>query len=461
MPKKRDNTGLKSDVFDLIIVGGGVAGVEIALDSTKKNYKTALIEPNNLGGVCLNTGCIPTKTLLRSSEIYSEVKMAGEFGINVKSVEINFKKIMQRVQNIILGLRKGEQSGLNNSNLTLFKEYASFVGERKVKVGDQIIEGKKIIIATGSKPHIPSIKGINNVNYFVSGTQNDSKEEILNIKKIPKILIILGGGYIGFEYATFFHELGSEIIILEATGRVLNSVDDEILKVLMDKYMNKDFSIITEANILEIKNEKGMKKIYYENNGEKKFVSGDALLIAAGRVPSTFEMHLEKTNVEKDDKGAIKVNDTFETTCKGIYAVGDVVGRLMFAHTAMFEGKIALSNAMENANIKMDFNAIPWAMFVDPTIAAVGNTNPKGNFGVLKAPFSRATRSEIMGNPNGLLKVWYNKKTEKILGAQMIGINSDSLIGEFSALINCNATLKDLRRVIHIHPTLSEVINAI
>lgn len=459
MPKKGASKDLKSADFDLIIIGGGVAGLDIAFESAKKNYKTALIEPNYLGGVCLNTGCIPTKTLLRSSELYSEVKAAGDFGINVKNISVDFKKIMQRAQGIVSNSRNRAQLSLNNNNLTLFKEYASFVGEKKVKVKDKIIEGKKIIIATGSKPHIPPIPGLDKVDYFISGTQNNSKEEILNIKKIPKTLVIIGGGYIGFEFAMFFHELGSEIIILEATGKVLNAVDDEILEVLM-KSLPEDFSVITNANITQVSNEKGLKKIYYsDNKGNKKSVSGDALLVATGRTPSTFEMHPEKTNVEKDERGAIKVNEKFETSCNGVYAVGDVTGKVMFAHTARFEGKIAFSNAMENPGVPgtMDFNAVPWAMFVNPSISGVGKTETGSNVGILKAPFSRAARSEIIGDTTGLMKIWYDKKTEKILGAQMIGLDSDDLIGEFTALINCGATLKELRKIIHVHPTLSEV----
>ena len=464
MGKKEVGQKAKSSrKFDLIVIGGGTAGTQIAFDSTKKNVKTALIEPNFMGGVCLNTGCIPTKTLLRSAELYSEIQNSSEFGISVSGASVDFAAIMQRARGIVDASRKGVELGLNNKNLTIFKDHASFVGERKIQVGEEVIEGNKIIIATGSKPHVPPIPGINEIDYFVSGTQTNSPEDILNIKNLPQTIVIIGGGYIGFEFATFFYELGSKVVILEGMDRVLGMLDSEILEILLKRYDPARFSVLTGIKISKVSAEKGIKKVIFDDNqGKQNSVSGDALLVATGRIPSSFELHPDKSGIKAGKRGEIVVGEFLETSCKGIYAVGDVTGKVMFAHTAKREGVIAMGNALGNSKVKKKFNmdAVPWAVFVNPPIAGVGQTNAKGA-GILKAYFARAARSGIIGNTKGILKVWFNKKSGKILGAEMIGLDSDDLISEFSALISCGGTVENLREVIHIHPTLSEVVDSL
>ncbi len=454
-----------SKKFDLIVIGGGTAGTEIAFEATKAGVKTALVEPNFLGGVCLNTGCIPTKTLLRSAELYSEIQNSSEFGINVSSASVDFAKVMQRAKGIVDASRKGVELGLNNKNLTIFKDHASFVGKKKIKVGAEVIEGSKIIIATGSKPHVPPIPGLNEVDYFVSGTQNNSPEDILNIQQLPQTIVIIGGGYIGFEFATFFYELGSKVIILEGTDSVLRMLDKDVLDILLKRYDPERFSVLTGVKISKVSAEGGNKIIAFtDNQGEQGSVSGDALLVATGRIPSSFELHPSASGIRIGKRGEIIVDDFLETSCKGIYAVGDVTGKVMFAHTAKREGMIAMKNAVSGSKSRKKFNtnAVPWAVFVNPPIAGVGQTgkDAKGA-GVLKSYFARAARSGIIGDTKGILKVWFDKKSKKILGAEMIGLNSDDLISEFSALINCGGTVENLREIIHIHPTLSEVVDSL
>ncbi len=444
--------------FDLIIIGGGTAGVEIAFESTKLKLKTALVEPNLMGGVCLNTGCIPTKTLLFSSHLYSKIKNSEEFGITAPNIKVDFQKIMSRSKEIVDSSRKSVELGLNNPYLKIFKEHAVFTGIKKVKVGKGEITGAKIIIATGSKPHVPPIAGLQSVDYLVSGTPNNSKEDILNIKSLPKSIIIIGGGYIGFEFATFFSELGSKVTILEGTPNVLGVIDDEIREILLKKYSKENFSVLTNTQITKVTQDKGAKNVFFKNKGEKEnSVSGDTLFVATGRIPSSFELHPEKSKIKVSDRKAIIVNKNLETSCKGVYAVGDVTGKFMFAHTAKREGKIALKNITAKNTEEFDTNAIPWAVFTNPPISGVGTTENKSGMSVLKAYFSRTARARIIGEPDGLLKIWFNKKTKKVLGAQMIGLNSDDLIGEFSALINSKSTVDELKKIIHIHPTLSEV----
>ncbi len=449
MQKRRD------DIFDLIIIGSGIAGFDIALQAIKKGCKTAMVDPNDIGGVCLHTGCIPLKSILKSADVYSEAKKAGDFGVNIKGISLDFNKVMQRAKKIISDLQKTAEMSIKNGNLTIFREYASFVSERKVKVGNKIIEGRKVIIATGAKPHMPMIKGLEKTEFFLSGTIGNEKNDIFNIGKIPKTLLVLGGSHAGFDFAVLFSLLGSKVIVLEETGNILPGIDDEILEILLGEYLKDNVSVIKKSRVIEVKEENGMKKIYYsDSKGQKKSVAGDAILIATGKIPNTFEMGLEKAGIEKDERGAIKVNGNMETTCKGIYAVGDVTGT-MSANMAVAGERVAFSNAMDNQGKKVDFSSIPWEMFYNPTIVGVGNTSN----GVMKAMIATSSKSKIIGDYKGIIKVWYDKKTGKIQGMQAIGEETSNLLGEFSALIKFGAKINDLKEMVHPHPSLSEAID--
>jgi dihydrolipoamide dehydrogenase len=464
-PSKNLNSK-SSSKFDLIVVGGGFGGMEAAYGAIKKGLKTALIEPNFFGGVCLNTGCIPTKTLLRSAELSTDILRAGEFGINAPQVSVDFSKIMERAKGIIGDSRKSIELSLNNNNLTIFKDHASFVGERKINVGSEVIEGSRIIIATGSKPHVPPINGLEGVDYFVSGTQENSEKDILSLKQLPETIVIIGGGYIGFEFASFFHALKTKVIILEGMDSVLGVLDEEIRELLLKKYQGDDFQILTGVKIKGISQNENIKEIKFtDSQGKENSVSGDVLFVATGRTPSTSDLNLEKAGVKVDKRGAIIVDENLETNKKGIYAIGDVTGKYMFAHTAKREGHIAFQNSVSSSGKskkKFKVNAIPWSVFTAPPVSGVGITeNKNGKLGVMKAYFSRAQRAKIIGDSDGLLKVWFEKKSKKIVGAELMGLNSDDLIGEFSALIVCGGTIEDLREIIHGHPTLSEVGDAL
>ncbi|MBS3093590.1 dihydrolipoyl dehydrogenase [Candidatus Pacearchaeota archaeon] len=447
---------MQKEEYDLIILGAGTGGVTIALYAASHNIKTALVDPGDLGGICLNRGCIPTKAMLHASHLHKLTGEMKQFGIEISKIEMNFQKIMKRVNEIVLQGRNSLTFNLKNKNITIIKNKGSFISQNEIKAGDKILKGKKIIICTGAKPKVPSIKGLEKVDYLLS-------DDILKINSLPKSLIIVGGGYISLEFATFFNDLGTKVYILEALDRLIGSADFEISKELEKYYVEDGVDIKTSVTISEITKQKKGVKVLYTANGKNLFQEAEEILIATGRAANTFSLNLEIAGIEKEKNGYIKVNEFLETTDKNVYAIGDVNGKSLLAHAAKREAMIVIKNALENKKETMNFDLVPWAVFTSPPIAGIGITDveaKKRNIeaGIMKAEFKRVGKSIIIGETRGLIKIIYNKKNNKLLGCFIIGDKSDELIHEFSALLTAEATIDTMKKIIHIHPTLAEIV---
>lgn len=450
--------------FELMVVGGGTAGLRTAIYASNHGHKTVMIEPGMLGGTCLNKGCIPTKAMLHASHLYETVQNVKKFGIEIPIVKLNFGQLMKRVHSIINDGQSHIKQSLKTSDLTIIRKNAHFINENTVKAGQDEISADKIIICTGANTFIPPIKGLDKVKFLIS-------DDVVNLKKLPKSITIIGGGYISMEFATFFIDLGCEVTILERSDRLLQVLDTDIAEVLIDIYKKKGIKIITHTNIIEVKQDKGVKKVVINDlknpKSKKRIISSEALLLATGRVPNTRELNLESAGVKTDKRGSILVNEELRSSNKIIYAIGDCNGRAMFAHAAKRESHTALENALDGKKSKMNFKIMPWAMFSDPPISGVGlsekqATDKKLKFGMLKANFSRAGRATVMGDTRGFVKVLYDKKSRKILGCVIIGPRADDLIHEFVAVMNSSSpTIDTIRKTIHVHPTLSEVMEAL
>ncbi len=453
-------TSIKEEEFDLIVVGGGTAGLRTALYAASNNYKTALIDPGILGGTCLNTGCIPTKSMLHAANLYKKIVSSKEFGINTEGVSIDFKAVMRRVQKIIKIGQEHISKSLQNTNLEIIKEKASFLSKNSVQAGAKVLRGEKIIICTGAKPRIPSLKGIEKVDYLLS-------DDVLNLDKMPASIIIIGGGYIAIEFATFFSALGSKVTIIERNPRILKDLDEEVTETINKYYTEIGILIKTNSEVIEVKEERGIK-VFYSTLGEDKIqtVVAEELLVAVGRSPFIFGLNLEAAGIKIGNKGNIEVNKYLQTSNPKIYAIGDVNGKAPFAHAAKRESHVALVNALENKKEMFNADLVPWAVFSDPPIAGIGLNEREARerqikYKILKAYFARAGRATVIGDTRGFVKVLYENKSKKILGAIIIGPGADDIIHEFVALMNAHATVDLLRKVIHIHPTLSEVFEAL
>jgi len=440
---------------DVIIIGGGTAGLRLAMKLTNAGKSVALFETGNLGGLggtCLNVGCIPTKALLHASSLFRESKDLAKFGIKVNS-EFNFRKLVERVKGIVKEGQDHIKKSIKRKNLTVVMKAASFINEDTVKAGNVTCSADHIIISTGSKNAIPPIKGLDRVPFLTN-------ETVLDMKRFPKSIIMIGGGYICMEFATFFRELGAKVTILEKAPDILMMLDEDVREELKSLY--KDMTIHTDADIHECRKKKQFE-VDYTVKGKKLKIKADALFVSTGRVPNTEHLDLKNAGVEVDHHCNIIVNEKLQTTNRKIYAVGDCNGKAMFAHAAKRESAIVLHNILNEQKQEMFHDLIPWAVFTHPPIAGVGmNIHMVESKGIpyeVKKSYFTIGRAEIIAHTDGFVKVIIEKGTGKILGAFIIGINADDMIHEFVAVMNsASPTFETIKKTIHVHPTLSEVM---
>ncbi|MBI2138303.1 NAD(P)/FAD-dependent oxidoreductase [Candidatus Woesearchaeota archaeon] len=451
-------------VFDLIVIGGGTAGLKASLECAKRKLHTAIVDPQVLGGTCLNTGCIPSKAMLHASHLFKQLHHLEVFGISVSSPKVDFRKLMQRAQHIVDEGQSAISLSTKNSYITIFREKAAFISKNSIRAGNQVLQGKQFLISTGSRNFIPTIKGIEESGYHTN-------ETILSLDAVPKSVVLIGGGYISFEYATFFSELGSKVAILERLPKVLTMLDNDISEMLVKLYTERGISITTSTDILEITGKGRKKTIHYRsinNPLEKpKEIQAEVIIAAAGRKPNTEGLNLEAVGIKLKPNGGIAVNEHFQTSIPNTYAVGDVIGEMMFAHSASREALLAVENMLGGKKRTRELHLIPWTVFTDPPISGVGFSTieaekKKIDCGILKANFARSAKTRIMDESAGAAKVLYDKKNNHIVGAVLFGAHADDLIHEITALMNSSSpTIDVLRNTIHVHPTISEVFDAL
>lgn len=442
---------------DLAVLGGGPGGYVASIRASKMGLKTAVIERDYLGGVCLNCGCIPTKTLYHVAFILNEIKKAKDFGIDVSEPKLDFKKTMARKDQIIEMQRKGLKSHFKKNNIELIKGSGRIIARDRVAVrtldSQEIeVEAKNIIIATGSsaanvKPFDLSEKGV------------VDNAGILSIEEIPKSLLIIGGGVIGSEFANIFSSLETKVTIIELLPRILSTEDEDVSKVIYNVFRKKGIEIFTDT-IVEKVEKSGDDFICTASGGNK--ITADKVLISVGRRPNSSDIGIEKAGVEVDQKGYIKVDSHLRTNVRGIYAVGDVIGGLQLAHVASEEGKIAAEN-IAGKNKEMDYSVVPWAVFTSPEIGTVGINEAQAGKKNIKVctgifPFSSSGKAYISGETEGFIKVVTDSETGEILGAQMVGPRATDLVHEIAVAMKGEILVDDLVSTIHAHPTFSESV---
>jgi dihydrolipoamide dehydrogenase len=452
-----------TETFDLVVIGGGTGGLRLALRAANAGLKTAIVDSNNkLGGTCLNTGCIPTKALLHAAELYRDFSEAGKFGIEVSGVRANFKKIMGRMRAIVLEGQVHINKSIKTRGLTLVHERAAFVNAKTLQAGKRLLRAKKFVIATGAHPVVPNITGLNSL----SAGQAMVSDDILTLNSLPSSLAIIGGGYIALEFATFFAALGTKVTILEHGPRILKELDSDFTALIETRYKKQGICFLTNCSILEVTETNKNVSVICAQKGKSHVVNASHLLVATGRAPNTSGLCLEKAGVKINEHGGIIVNDMLETTTQDIYAFGDVIGRAPFAHAAKRESYIVVENILHETGMRMPFDTVPWAVFTNPVIAGIGMSEEKAqvagvSYNVQKAAFRRAGRATIIGQTEGFVKLVYERKSRKLLGACCVGPRADDIIHEFVAFLSMHATIDDVHAAIHIHPTLSEVVEAL
>lgn len=444
--------------MSLVIIGAGPGGYVSAIRGAQLGLKVTIIEESEVGGTCLNWGCIPTKAIIASTELLSDIKKAEDFGIKINgNITPDIKKIILRKDNIVKTQIKGIKNIFKYRNIQLIYGSAKFLSKEKIIISSKnneelTLAPKNIIIATGSRPlEIPDLPfdGINII----------SNQEALSLIELPERIAIIGSGPAGCEFANIFNGLGCKVFLIELLQKILPLEDREITDILTKEFKKRDINILT--NINKIKVEKREKEINIQlSNGET--ITVDKILVTAGRRFNSDKINIENLDLKTGSKGEIIVNENMKTNIDGIYAIGDVTGGPLLAHVASFQGIIAVENIL-GANKKMDYSKIPYAIFTSPEIASVGlkeyEAEEKGiKFTKGYFQFRGLGKSHTIGKLQGFVKVLADKVTDKLIGMQIIGPHASELIHEGAIAISNNLRIKDIIDTIHIHPTLSEVI---
>jgi len=442
--------------YDVIVIGSG-CGMNIVTEALAHGLDTALVDKGPLGGTCPNLGCIPSKMLIFTADRIAEIQEAKKLGVEAEIRNIDFNSIMERMRKSVRENQEHMRHGLSQiKDLGFFEGEGHFIDDYTIEVDGERIKGDKIFVASGSRPLIPPIKGLDSVDFLTN-------ETVLQLKEKPESLIIIGGGYIAVEYGHFFAAMGSKVTILEMADRLVLAEEPEVSE-LLKKELSRRMDVYTDVQAEEVKGN-GHKVTVIVGDlkaGRKKEFTAQTLLVAVGRRSNADLLKVENTGIEVDQRGFIKVDEYLKTSKKGIFAVGDANGQQMFTHVANREAMLAADNAIHGSKLKMDYSAAPHAVYSHPQIASVGLTeeNARKTHKVLvgKAKYLDVAKGEAMMEENGFAKAVVEADTQKILGFHIIGPYAPTLIQE---VINAMASGKHIAQIeagLHIHPALPELI---
>ena len=448
--------------YDVIVIGGGPGGYVCAIRAAQLGHKTACIESRgSLGGTCLNVGCIPSKSLLNLSEEFHKVKNLSNKGIEIGAVKLNLDKMMKSKDKAVTVLTKGVEFLFKKNKVTYFKGHGSFKNKNEISILDdqnktKVIKSEKVIIATGSDPvSLPEIEIDEKIIVSSTGA--------LKLDKVPKKLVVVGGGYIGLEMGSVWSRLGAEVQVVEFLDHITPGMDKEISFEFMKILKKQGIKFNMQNKVEKIKkNNSGAIVSTVDKDGKKNNFECDIVLISVGRKPNIEGLNLETVGVNLDDKKRIKTDKTFKTNIENIYAIGDVIEGPMLAHKAEDEG-IAVAENIVGQSGHVNYDTIPGVIYTKPEVASVGKTEEQlkelnKNYKVGKFSFMANSRAKAIDDTEGFVKILADEKTDKILGAHIIGPHAGELIAEIGVAMEFGASAEDIARTCHAHPTFSEAI---
>jgi dihydrolipoamide dehydrogenase len=458
---------LAETIFDVVVVGGGPAGYTFAIRAGQYGLKVALIDANErLGGTCLLWGCIPTKAMLFTAEIWDHLKHADRYGIDVAEPKLNWKAVLARKDDVISRHTKGLDFLMKKNKITTFKGYGRLTGPAKdgihaveVKLADgtsQTVKAKKVVLATGSDARmLPGYKPDDTIMTNI---------EILKTETMPKSLVVIGSGAVGVEFASVFKSFGAEVTILEMLPRMVPAEDEEISKELLRLYKKRGIDVNLSIKDTKIeKNKDGVLVSFTDANGKPQTKQAEKVLVAVGRAPRTYDVGLDKTNI-KPDRGFIMTNEWMETTEPGVYAIGDIVGGLpQLAHVGSMAGLVVAAKIAGKFAKPVNRTRIPGCTYTDPQIASVGLTEAQAKekgfqVKVGKFPFVGNSKATILDAHDGFIKVVTDAKYGEILGVHIIGPYATEIIAEAVTALELEATVEEMMFTIHAHPTVAEAL---
>ena len=445
--------------FDIIIIGSGPGGYVTAIRASQLGFKTAIVEKESLGGVCLNWGCIPTKALLKSAQVFDYINHAKSYGIEVKKATINFNSIIERSRNVANGMSKGVDFLMKKNKIKVIKGFGKIKQGGKVEVINenekQEISGKHIIIATGGKSReLPNLKQ--------DGKKIIGYREAMTLNKMPKKMVIVGSGAIGSEFAYFYRSMGTEVTIIEYMENIVPLEDSDISKELKRSFKKYGINVLTNSNVEKVELANEICKTHVKSNKGLEIIESDIVLSAVGIEANIEGIGLEEVGI-KTEKGKILVDNYYKTNIDGYYAIGDVLPNQALAHVASAEGILCVEKIAGHNPEIIDYNNIPNCTYCSPEIASVGMTEEKAksagyDLKIGKFPFSASGKASAAGHKNGFVKVIFDAKYGELLGCHMIGHNVTEMIAEIIVARKLETTGSEILKAIHPHPTMSEAI---
>jgi mercuric reductase len=447
--------------YEYAIIGQGAAAFAAAIKADELGIKTIMIGKNEtngtlLGGTCVNVGCVPSKRMITIGNMMDRINLKRFYGISYSAKIENFNKIIREKESLVRSMRFSKYLNVLKKlkNVRYLNEFASLKNANTLRVNEKDIKVKKILIATGARTNVPNINGLSNVDYLTN-------EDALSLKKLPKSMIIIGGGALGLEFAEMFSHFGVKITLLQRSDKILSNWEPEVSYYLENYLKESGINIITGTTIDKISKCRGGVGVVFLEKGTQKRIIAEKILLATGRKPNTEKLNLEKTGVKLDENGFIKINRRLETSIKGIYAAGDVTGEPMLEALAAAEGNKATVNAFSSKKLEINLDSVPAAIFTFPEVARVGLTDKEANNRGIKCAchtvmFTDLAKAGIIKDTKGLIKMVIGANNKKIIGVEIIGENAADLIHEAALAVKFRLTINDIIDTIHVFPTLSE-----
>jgi pyruvate/2-oxoglutarate dehydrogenase complex dihydrolipoamide dehydrogenase (E3) component len=444
--------------YDAIVIGTGQAGPALTVRLAGSGMKVAIIERKRFGGTCVNNGCVPTKTLIASARAAHVARRAGEYGVIVDGlIVVDMKRVKARKDAVVRSSSEGLEQWLKDTkNLTIYEGHARFVSAHQVRVGDDLLEAEKIFINVGGRAAIPALPGLDQVSFFTNSTMMD-------VDFVPEHLVIVGGSYIGLEFAQMYRRFGSEVTIVEMAPRLIPREDADISQAIGTILEAEGVHIRLSAECIALEKRGEKVAVNVECSAGDKTVVGSHVLLATGRVPNTDDLGLQSAGVAIDQRGYIQVDDQLRTNVPNIYALGDCNGRGAFTHTAYNDYEIVAANLLDGDSRRVSDRITAYALFIDPPLGRAGMTEAEVRKSGRKAllgtrPMTRVGRAVEKGETQGFMKVLVDAETREILGASLLGIECDEVIHSLLDVMYVKAPYTVIQRAMHIHPTVTELI---
>ena len=449
-----------STAFDAIIIGTGQAGPPLAGRLTKAGMKVAVIERGLFGGTCVNTGCIPTKTMVASAYAAHIARRAGDYGVLDGAVRVDMKKVKARKDQISGASRDGVESWLKNmANCTVYQGHGRFEGPHEVSIGDVRLTAERIFINVGGRAAIPNMPGLSDVPYLTNSS-------MMNVDFLPRHLVIVGGSYIGLEFGQMFRRFGSEVSIIEMGSRLIPREDEDVSAAIHDILKNERINVHLNATCTRLGRRGDDIVVTADCTGPATEIQGSHVLMATGRRPNTDDLGLEKAGIQADERGYIRVDDQLRTNVPGVWALGDCNGQGGFTHTSYNDFEIVAANLLENDPRRVSDRIRAYALFIDPPLGRAGMTEAEvqksGRKALIgKRPMTKVGRAVEKGETQGFMKILVDAETREILGASLLGTGCDEVIHSILDVMYARAPYTVIQRAMHIYPTVSELVPTI